>query len=342
MYIKYSFLRLIIHDLETLFRDFLWAQGDVSRGKCRIAWDAVCKPIDNGGLGFKRLAIWNRALVTKHIWDVLSRRNTLWVNWIWLHRIQDGSFWSMSTRPSWSWTFRKMLTLRPQVRRFFLHNLGDGSTINAWEDKWLTVGPLSSIISYRRFHSIGFDLHTTVSDVISHCHGVWPNDWIQMNPIAFAEPMPMGNENVVDSLKWLNVHQIPIDYSVKDAWQTMDGLHLSVSWPKYVWFKGCVPKHAFCMWCACHKRLPTQDRIGLWKHDPPDMSCVFCAGCPDSHEHLFFTCPFSREVWRGVKREFGLYGFPESWDMIMLELHANRDPRKIIQKLALSATIYYI
>ena len=62
----------IIHDLETLFRDFLWTQGDVSRGKCRIAWDAVCKPIDNGGLGFKRLAIWNRALVTKHIWDIFS------------------------------------------------------------------------------------------------------------------------------------------------------------------------------------------------------------------------------------------------------------------------------
>ena len=72
------------------------------------------------------------------------------------------------------------------------------------------------------------------------------------------------------------------------------------------------------------------------------MSCVFCEGCPDSHEHLFFTCPFSREVWRGVKREFGLYGFPESWDLIMLELNGNRGPGKIIQKLALSATIYFI
>ena len=43
-----------------------------------------------------------------------------------------------------------------------------------------------------------------------------------------------------------------------------------------------------------------------------------------------------------MKTEFGLYGFPESWDLIMLELHANRGPGKIIQKLALSATIYYI
>ena len=131
-----------------------------------------------------------------------------------------------------------------------------------------------------------------MSDVISHCHGVWPNDWIQMNPIAFVEPMPMGNANVVISLKWLNVHQIPIDYSVKDTWKTMDGLHLSVSWPKYVWFKECVPKHMFCMWCACHQSLPTQDRIGLWKHGPLDMSCAFCAGWPDFHEHLSLHAPF--------------------------------------------------
>ena len=43
-----------------------------------------------------------------------------------------------------------------------------------------------------------------------------------------------------------------------------------------------------------------------------------------------------------MKREVGLYGFPESWNLIMLELEANRGPRKLTQKLALSATIYYI
>ena len=34
-----------------------------------------------------------------------------------------------------------------------------------------------------------------------------------------------------------------------------------------------------------------------------------------------------------MKREVGLYGFPESWNLIMVEL---------IQKLALAATIYHI
>ena len=43
----------IIHELEALFRDFFWAQGHSSRGKCRISWDDVCKPRECGGLGFK-------------------------------------------------------------------------------------------------------------------------------------------------------------------------------------------------------------------------------------------------------------------------------------------------
>src|SRR5581483_7776405 len=52
-----------IHDLEACFRDFLWAQGDSSKGKCKVAWHLVCRPLDCGGLGFKRLSAWNRALI---------------------------------------------------------------------------------------------------------------------------------------------------------------------------------------------------------------------------------------------------------------------------------------
>ncbi|KAJ9536545.1 hypothetical protein OSB04_un000297 [Centaurea solstitialis] len=71
----------VIHELEGMFRKFLWAQGDSSKGKCKIAWDAVCKPIQCGGLGFRRLTVWNHAIITKHIWDILIRRNSLWVAW---------------------------------------------------------------------------------------------------------------------------------------------------------------------------------------------------------------------------------------------------------------------
>ena len=86
-----------IHTLETLFQKFQWAQGVDPNGKCRLVWGEVCKPIPCGGLGFKRLAIWNRALVSKHLYDILARRKSLWVEWLWNSRF-NGSLWDV--RPS--------------------------------------------------------------------------------------------------------------------------------------------------------------------------------------------------------------------------------------------------
>ncbi|KAJ9566292.1 hypothetical protein OSB04_002258 [Centaurea solstitialis] len=330
-----------IHELESLFRDFLWAQGETSKGKCKIAWDMVCKPINCGGLGFKRLACWNRALVTKHIWDIVCKRNSLWVSWIWRYRIMNTSFWTIRPRQNWPWIFRKILDVRESVRRFFIYQVGDGSSINAWEDRWFQQGPLSSLISYRRFHSLGFDASSVARDVILTCDGTWPIAWVQSNPTAFSTHVPIVDEHLQDRLYWEGVNGMA-QFSVKDAWFSLSGVSPNLTWTKYVWFKGNIPKHAFCMWTACFKRLPTQDRIGLWKHDPPDMRCVFCQQVPDSHDHLFFMCPYALEVWQRVKREVHLYGFPNIWNQTMVLLEERRGPSKMIQKLALSATIYFI
>ena len=48
----FIFPSAVVHELESLFRDFLWAQGGNSKARCRIAWSSVCEPKDCGGLGF--------------------------------------------------------------------------------------------------------------------------------------------------------------------------------------------------------------------------------------------------------------------------------------------------
>ena len=70
---------MVIHEVESCFRDFLWAVGDASKGKCKVAWSLVCRPCENGGLGFKRLVVWNRALIAKNLWAIISSRDSLWV-----------------------------------------------------------------------------------------------------------------------------------------------------------------------------------------------------------------------------------------------------------------------
>ena len=78
-----------------------------------------------------------------------------------------------------------------------------------------------------------------------------------------------------------------------------------------------------------------------WKHDPPDHRCPFCGESPDSHRHIFFTCTFPSLVWRIMKREAHMNGFPDSWEHIMDQM-ANGVPKRFIQKLTLSASVYFI
>ncbi|KAJ9542514.1 hypothetical protein OSB04_029020 [Centaurea solstitialis] len=332
----------VTHELEKMFRDFLWAQGDDARGKCKVAWEKVCTPISCGGLGFKRLALWNRALLTKHIWEILSHRNSLWINFLWRYCIMNGSFWSIRSQPHWSWCFRKLLLLRPTVRKFFMYRVGDGNTINAWEDTWLAIGPLSSFITYRRFHAVGFRLDSVVRDVISTCAGVWPQEWTSTNPEAFLTPLPNIMPDQSDTLMWVDGNTHGCEFTIKAAWRSLSGGNALVPWVKYVWFKSHIPKHSFCLWTACLGRLPTQDHLSIWKENPPDLICSLCECCLDSHDHLFFTCPYSKDVWRKVKREVGLHGFPESWTLIMDLLNEGRGPVKLIQRLALAATVYFL
>ncbi|KAJ9541952.1 hypothetical protein OSB04_028458 [Centaurea solstitialis] len=154
--------------------------------------------------------------------------------------------------------------------------------------------------------------------------------------------VPILTDDAADVVRWKDVHGNAIDFSIREASRSIIGIDPLVPWTKFVWFKGHVPKFSFCMWTACCWRLPTQDRIGTWFSGSTSLSCALCDECIDSHDHLFFGCTYSREVWRRIKVEFGLFGFPEIWTDIMEVLCDNRGPSKMVHRLALSGTVYHI
>ncbi|GKF10113.1 putative reverse transcriptase domain, reverse transcriptase zinc-binding domain protein, partial [Tanacetum coccineum] len=66
----------VLLDIEQLMRGFLWCQGDMRRGKTKVAWEVVCLPKKEGGLGLCRLDIFNKALMVSHIWSLLSLKES--------------------------------------------------------------------------------------------------------------------------------------------------------------------------------------------------------------------------------------------------------------------------
>lgn len=104
-------------EIDAICRKFLWVGSDASvRGKCMVAWIAVCKPTQFGGLGVSDLRLQGYALQTR---------------WLWLQKTDSERAWS-----------ELPLKTTPEVLAFFnastFYQIGDGRTAHFWEDKWIS------------------------------------------------------------------------------------------------------------------------------------------------------------------------------------------------------------
>ncbi|KAK4383969.1 hypothetical protein Sango_3103300 [Sesamum angolense] len=110
----------IIKEMIKRLRTFLW-KGTSSSGYPKVAWEVVCRPIEEGGQGIKDIVALNRALMSKHLWAVIKQDQTsIWVDWI----------------------FQTYIVVT------YPFCVGDGTSFSLWHDPWHTLGPL--IIQFPR------------------------------------------------------------------------------------------------------------------------------------------------------------------------------------------------
>ncbi|KAL0288031.1 UNVERIFIED_CONTAM: putative ribonuclease H protein [Sesamum radiatum] len=63
-------------------RTFLW-KGNSAVGYPKVAWSVVCKPIEEGGQGIRDILALNKALMSRHLWNVIqNNQSSIWVKWI--------------------------------------------------------------------------------------------------------------------------------------------------------------------------------------------------------------------------------------------------------------------
>ncbi|GKE39207.1 hypothetical protein Tco_1462612 [Tanacetum coccineum] len=94
----------VLHDIKQLMQGFLWCQGNVKRGKAKVAWEVVYLPKQEGGLGIRRLDHFNSALMVSHVWKLLTLKESLWVKWIHEYKLKGRSFWDIPMRGNMSWS----------------------------------------------------------------------------------------------------------------------------------------------------------------------------------------------------------------------------------------------
>ncbi|KAL0383158.1 UNVERIFIED_CONTAM: hypothetical protein Scaly_0603100 [Sesamum calycinum] len=260
----------IIKEVIKRLRTFLW-RGTSSSRYPKVAWEVVCRPVEEGGQGIRDIFALNRALMSKHLWAVIKQdRTSIWVDWIIQIRLRDCSIWTVKeNKGAWGW--RKILTLRHTLLSHIHFLVGDTTSFSLWHDPWHPLGPL--IIRFPRGPQL---TNTGLLDKLN---------------------VVMANEGT-DRIIWKSNDA---SFTTMAAYALFHPPGPKVGWSSLLLGPFKIPKNCFILWLAILGRLSTLDKPWL-QHI--GGNCILCSdGCPETHDHLYFACPFARRCLAIIRRQ---------------------------------------
>ncbi|GAV73872.1 hypothetical protein CFOL_v3_17355 [Cephalotus follicularis] len=161
-----------------MLRSFLWfGVGDAKRAG-KVAWETVCHPKEEGGLGIKSMRTWNKAAILQLGWEIVTEKESMWVRWCNMVLLKDKSFWAVKITAASSWCWRNVLRLRECLARNLIYSIGDGRATTLWWDPWINGEALFTKYGTRVAFDADILIPANVSAVIANRKWAWPrNSW---------------------------------------------------------------------------------------------------------------------------------------------------------------------
>ncbi|KAF6170978.1 hypothetical protein GIB67_014795 [Kingdonia uniflora] len=111
---------------------------------CLVAWDKVCKPYKEGGINLRRLKTINQSLMMKLSWNFLNPTDG-WSEFMRAKFISKSGNFSRITKGSSIWA-----GVRGAIEDVRAHSgwvIGDGASIDLWQDNWCSLLSLKDWIN---------------------------------------------------------------------------------------------------------------------------------------------------------------------------------------------------
>lgn len=112
--------------------------------------------------------------MTRHLWDITRKNDSLWVKWCHTFMLRENSLWNCSRTCSISWVWRKLLKLKGKVVDFIKYIVGNGETIQFWVDNWHPLGLLVNKFNTRIMYDVASSISARVSSFIEHIGWQFP------------------------------------------------------------------------------------------------------------------------------------------------------------------------
>ncbi|XP_031124367.1 uncharacterized protein LOC116027080 [Ipomoea triloba] len=97
----------VVDHINSMCRNFFW-----NGKKAWVAWDDICLPKEEGGLGLKNIKLWNATVLSKIIWNIHKNKNSLWIKWIHSFYLIHKDFWTWKPTRNESALMRSLSRIR--------------------------------------------------------------------------------------------------------------------------------------------------------------------------------------------------------------------------------------
>ena len=232
--------------------------------------------------------------------------------------------------------------MRGEVYNWIKLRIGNGDKARFWTDSWSPFGSLQRFLANDLNFSLGVPDEATVSSLFRHDHWLLPHPRSekQLQLHVFLTTVALSPEE--DHYEWEVEGKNSSLYSTGQVYNCLTTHGAVVPWENIIWITGGIPKHSFLCWLFILNRCPTRDRLLRWGLQT-SPNCLLCNTSPESRDHLFFSCPFSWNLWSLLAIRAGLN--PEQqWIRVTTQLQAlnSRNWKGRLILLTWQCCIYWI
>lgn len=123
-------------EIRRLVSNFWWGLRKQERKMHWVAWSKLCKSKSNGGVGFRDLMQFNKALLAKQGWRIIQNENSLVARIFKVRYFPNSTFLEAPVKRNCSFIWRSIASARPILRQGCSWRVGDGQKIRIWKYVW--------------------------------------------------------------------------------------------------------------------------------------------------------------------------------------------------------------
>ncbi|XP_026420066.1 uncharacterized protein LOC113316048 [Papaver somniferum] len=293
----YKWPRKFILQCERAIRNFIWSgDSNISRAVV-VAYDKICFPFEEGGLGLTRMSTMNTALLMK-LWWKIRHSNKKWAAYL------KAKFFGRNGHIKLAGIKSSILPGVRSVYNFVESNtkvlLGDGRNTYLFYDIWYATTSIAEVLND---HTL--DNTVRVSDVLIDGQWVIPEVHLQRMLAACLDcanlPRPRGGE---DQRVWMPENSGK--FSVSSATSLIRQKYPKMDCASLIWRKEIHPVLAAQNWKFLRRVCATFDLIHSRFKIQLANRCCLCGIADESLDHVLFQCTFAARAWNWLSDIFGL------------------------------------